>query len=70
VPNRAAWDLRQGSAVLLRLLIQTFAPRGRLLFGLDDTIERRWGPKFPARGPISISCGIPTLSENFWTALA
>jgi len=31
-------------------LIQTFVPRGRLLFGLDDTIERRWGPKIRARG--------------------
>lgn len=50
VLNRAAWDLRQGSAILLGLLIQTFAPRGRLLFGLDDTIERRWGPKIRARG--------------------
>ncbi len=50
VLNRAAWDLRQGSAILLGLLIQTFAPRGRLLFGLDDTIERRWGAKIRARG--------------------
>ena len=50
VLNRAAWDLRQGSGILLGLLIQRFAPRGRLLFGLDDTIERRWGPKIRARG--------------------
>jgi len=50
VLNRAAWDLRRGSAILLGLLIQHFAPRGRLLFGMDDTIERRWGPKIRARG--------------------
>ena len=50
VLNRAAWDPRRGSAILLGLLIQRFAPRGRLLFGLDDTIERRWGPKIRARG--------------------
>jgi hypothetical protein len=50
VLNRAAWDLRRGSAILLGLLIQRFAPRGRLLFGMDDTIERRWGPKIRARG--------------------
>lgn len=50
VLNRAAWDLRRGSAILLGLLIQRFAPRGRLLFGIDDTIERRWGPKIRARG--------------------
>lgn len=50
VLNRAAWDLRRGSFILLGLLIQRFAPRGRLLFGIDDTIERRWGPKIRARG--------------------
>ena len=50
VLNRAAWDLRRGGAILLGLLIQRFAPRGRLLFGMDDTIERRWGPKIRARG--------------------
>jgi hypothetical protein len=50
VLNRAAWDLRRGSAILLGLLIQRFAPRGPLVFGMDDTIERRWGPKIRARG--------------------
>jgi hypothetical protein len=50
VLNRAAWNLRRGSAILLGLLLQRFAPRGRLLFGMDDTIERRWGPKIRARG--------------------
>lgn len=50
VLNRAAWDLRRGSAILLGLLIHRFVPRGRLLFGMDDTIERRWGPKIRARG--------------------
>jgi hypothetical protein len=50
VLNRAAWNPRQASAILLGLLIQRFAPQGRLLFGIDDTIERRWGPKIRARG--------------------
>jgi hypothetical protein len=50
VLNRASWHPRQASAILLRLLIERFAPRGRLLFGVDDTIERRWGPKISARG--------------------
>lgn len=35
---------------MLGLLVQTFAPAGPLLVGLDDTIERRWGPKNAARG--------------------
>ena len=50
VLNRAACDLRRGSFILLQLLVRHFAPRGRLLFGMDDTIERRWGPKIRARG--------------------
>ncbi len=50
VLNRAAWDLRQGSRILLGLLLEQFAPRGPLLFGLDDTVERRWGRKIRARG--------------------
>ena len=50
VLNRAAWSLRQGSEILLRLLVQRFAPNGPLLFGIDDTIERRWGAKIRARG--------------------
>src|ERR1700722_12970040 len=50
VLNRSAWDPRQAAAILLALLIQKFAPRGRLLFGMDDTIERRWGAKISARG--------------------
>lgn len=48
--NRASWNLRHGSRILLGLLLQEFAPDGPLLFGIDDTIERRWGPKIRARG--------------------
>src|SRR5271165_5448974 len=48
--NRAQWSPRRGSQILLRLLVQRFAPTGPLLFGIDDTIERRWGPKIRARG--------------------
>jgi hypothetical protein len=50
VLNRAAWNPRAGSRILLGLLIEQFGPKGPLLFGLDDTIERRWGPKIRARG--------------------
>ena len=50
VLNRASWNLRRGSGILLALLVQRFAPTGPLLFGIDDTIERRWGPKIRARG--------------------
>src|SRR5579872_5332965 len=50
VLNRATWSARRGSRLLLGLLVETFAPTGPLVFGLDETIERRWGPRISARG--------------------
>jgi hypothetical protein len=50
VLNRAAWSPRAASRILLRLLVRAFAPHGPLIFGLDDTIERRWGARIAARG--------------------
>lgn len=48
--NRAAWSPLAASRILLRLLVRAFAPHGPLIFGLDDTIERRWGARIAARG--------------------
>ena len=42
VLNRAMWSSRQASRILLKYLVPLFIPTGPLLFGLDDTIERRW----------------------------
>jgi hypothetical protein len=50
VLNRAVWSSWEVSRVLLLLLVQTFAPHGPLIIGIDDTIERRWGVKIKARG--------------------
>lgn len=50
VLSRARWSCRMAGCTLLRLLVHAFAPEGRLVFGLDDTIERRWGRKIQARG--------------------
>jgi hypothetical protein len=50
VLNRAAWSSWEVSRVLLGLLIQTFATTGRVIVGLDDTIERRRGAKIKAKG--------------------
>jgi hypothetical protein len=50
VLNRAAWSPLAASRILLSLLVRTFAPAGPLIFGLDDTIERRWGARIAARG--------------------
>lgn len=51
VLNRAVWSLRVASQILLGLLVATFAPRGPLVLGIDDTIERRRGKKGPEGTP-------------------
>ena len=50
VLSRAAWSPRTGARILLRLLVEAFAPRGPIVLALDDTIERRWGRRIQARG--------------------
>jgi DDE superfamily endonuclease len=50
VLNRAAWSSRQASHLLLVLLVQTFAPFGPLVLGLDDTLEGRHGGCIKAKG--------------------
>jgi hypothetical protein len=49
--NRAAWSSRAAASRLLLLLTASFLPAAApVVIGLDDTIERRWGPKISARG--------------------
>jgi hypothetical protein len=48
--GRARWSAREGARRLLRQLVEWFAPEGPVIIGIDDTIERRWGPKIEARG--------------------
>jgi hypothetical protein len=51
VLSRAAWSPLDLAQTLLRLLVKTFCPEDKsLVFGIDDTIERRWGHKITARG--------------------
>lgn len=50
VLNRAVWSPRQAAGILLRLLVSTFVADGTVVIGIDDTLERRWGPKIAARG--------------------
>jgi hypothetical protein len=51
VLSRAIWSPMELARTLLRLLVTTFGTGGKpLVFGLDDTIERRWGQKIAARG--------------------
>jgi len=50
VLNRAVWSSLAASHILLDLLVQTFVPQGPLVFGIDETIERRRGAKIAAAG--------------------
>lgn len=50
VLNRAVWSGREASRVLLALLVRTFVPSGPLVIGVDETLEKRFGPKIAAKG--------------------
>jgi hypothetical protein len=50
VLSRASWSSLAASRVLLGLLVELFVPDGPLVVGIDETLERRWGPKIAARG--------------------
>src|SRR3954452_5346054 len=50
VLNRARWSGRSMAHALLRWLVAVFVPDGPVVVGIDETIERRWGPKISARG--------------------
>lgn len=51
VLNRASWSARQGSRMLLGLLITLLVPPGgTVVLGADDAIERRGGRKITATG--------------------
>lgn len=51
VLNRAVWSPLDLAQTLLELLVQTFRPADEgLVFGIDPTIERRWGRTIAARG--------------------
>ncbi len=50
VLSRARWSARAASRRLLGQLVAAFLPAGPRVFGLDETLERRWGPRIAARG--------------------
>jgi DDE superfamily endonuclease len=51
VLNRAVWSARQGSRILLGVLIPLLLPPGAtVVFGADDTLERRAGRQIKAKG--------------------
>ncbi len=50
VLNRNRWSGRTAARRPLRLLLATFGADGPVVIGIDETIERRWGPTIRARG--------------------
>lgn len=50
VLSRDHWSSLAAGRVLLRLLVAAFVPDGPLVFGIDETIERRRGSKIAAKG--------------------
>ena len=49
--NRAVWSPRQAARILLMLLLQHLDQGdGPLVFGIDETLERRRGPKIKSLG--------------------
>jgi hypothetical protein len=50
VLSHARWSGLGAGRVLLRLLVAAFAPEGPLVFGVDETLERRRGARIAAKG--------------------
>lgn len=50
VLSHARWSARTASQLLLGQLLNQFIGQQPLVVGIDETLERRWGPKIKARG--------------------
>jgi hypothetical protein len=50
VLSLACWSAHKASLVLLRQLLNYFLPKGPVVVGIDETLERRWGSKIAQRG--------------------
>src|SRR5215210_98965 len=64
VLNRAAWSGRAAARVLLALLLDAFVPKGPVLLGLDDHIERRRGKCISAKGIYRDAVGSDPLGRS------
>src|SRR5215207_2860074 len=52
VLSRATWSPTKASRILLGALVQTLAPEGPLVVGIDETLERRRGEKDHCKGSL------------------
>lgn len=48
--NRTRWSTIRAGPLLLGMVMEHLTPEGRLVFGLDGTLERRRGRKISANG--------------------
>ena len=64
VLNRAVWSSRQAARILLVLLLQHLdGGDGPLIFGIDETLERRRGAKIKARvSRVNYICRLASIS--------
>ena len=58
------WSSRAVAHRLLLLLVAALVPAGPVVIGLDDTIERRWGPKSRRAGSTAIPFGPATATSS------
>jgi hypothetical protein len=56
VLSRARWSGLAVSRVRLRVLVGAFVPRGPLVLGVDETVERRRGRRSRPRGSPATRC--------------
>jgi hypothetical protein len=56
VLSRAVWSSLEISRILLKLLVHTFVPKGPVVIGIDETIERRRGAKIKGKAFTVIPC--------------
>ncbi len=54
VLSRASWSSLAAAKILLGLLVLFFIPKGWIMIGIDETLERRSGQKIKAKGGIEM----------------
>jgi hypothetical protein len=64
VLSRASWSSLQASRILLGLLVERFVPQGLVVFGIDETLERRRGKKIEAKGIYRFLRCVPAIATS------
>ncbi len=65
VLNRATWSARQGSRILLGLLLMLLVPaEAAIVLGADETLERRSGRKITSQAAIAMRSAPPRSTSS------